>query len=48
MLGDTFNCITFGATFCLLSHSLGRTKIGSDTHHIIVQMINETVAPDRK
>ena len=48
MLGDTFNCFTFGATFCLLPHSLGRTRTGSDTHHIIITMINEILAPDKK
>lgn len=48
MLGDTFNCFAFGATFHLLPHSLGRTRIGSDTHHIIIPMIKEILAPDKK
>jgi hypothetical protein len=48
MLGDTFNCFILGTTFRLLPHSLGRARIGSDTHHIIVAMINEILAPDKK
>jgi len=48
MLGDTFNFFIYGATFCFLPHSLGRARIGSDTHHIIAPMINEILAPVKK
>jgi hypothetical protein len=48
MLGDTFNCFIFWATFHLLPHSLGRARSDLDTHYIIVPTINEILAPDKK
>ena len=48
MFGDTLNCFILGATFCFLAHSLGRARTDSDTHHVIVPMINELLAPEKK
>jgi hypothetical protein len=48
IFGDTFNCFILGATFCFLAHSVGRARTGSDTYHILVPMINELLASDKK
>jgi hypothetical protein len=48
MLGYTFNCFIYLATFHLLAHSLGREGNGLDTHCITEPMIEEILAPDKK
>jgi hypothetical protein len=48
MLGYTFNCFIFLATFHLLSHLLGREGNGLDTHCTTEPMIKEILAPDKK
>ena len=48
ILNDSYECLIFGKNFKLLPHTLGRSNIGLQYHHLIIPAITTLITPEEK
>ena len=48
VLNLSYNCFVYGPTFKLFPRSLGKSKFGIESHHIIIPAINHVLTLDEK